>query len=184
MILYILLAPAGVVAIILVAAAMQSSEFSVSRSILTSAPREAVFAQVNDLHRWQIWSPWTKLDLAAKNTYEGPAAGVGAVFAWDGNNKVGAGRMEIIDSRAPELIRFKLEFLRPMKATNIAEFTFKPLGNQTQVTWTMGGSRPFVGKVFGLFVNCDKMCGGMFEKGLADMTRLAESSAADLVTRG
>jgi hypothetical protein len=183
MILYILLALAGVVAIILVAAAMQSSEFSVSRSTTTSAPAEAVFAQVNDFHKWESWSPWAKMDPAAKNTYEGAASGVGAAFGWSGK-KVGAGRMEIIDSRSPELIRIKLEFLRPMKATNIAEFTFKPVGGKTQITWTMGGSRPFVGKVFGLFVNCDKMCGGMFEKGLADMTRLAESSAADLVTRG
>ena len=71
----------------------------------------------------------------------------------------------------------RLEFARPMKATNIAEFTFRPDGDQTVVTWTMSGKHNFVGKAFGLVMNCDKMLGGQFEKGLAQMKSLAEAGA-------
>jgi hypothetical protein len=75
-----------------------------------------------------------------------------------------------------ELVKFKLEFLKPFKATNTAEFTFKPEGNQTVVTWIMFGKNNFMGKVMGLIMNCDKMVGGQFEKGLAQMKSVAEAS--------
>src|SRR5277367_882886 len=90
-------------------------EFIVSRSVKISAPPEKVFPHVNDLHKWEAWSPWAKMDPACKNTYDGTAAGVGAGFAWDGNKKVGAGRMTIIESAPSDLIRIKLEFLKPFK---------------------------------------------------------------------
>jgi len=73
-------------------------------------------------------------------------------------------------------VRIKLEFLRPFKATNTAEFTFQPQGNQTIVTWTMSGKNNFLSKAFGLVMNCDKMIGGDFEKGLASMKSIVESS--------
>jgi hypothetical protein len=61
------------------------------------------------LRKWEAWSPWAKLDPTAKSTLEGPSAGVGAVFAWSGNNQIGEGRMTITDSRPNELVRFRLE---------------------------------------------------------------------------
>lgn len=157
--------------------ALRPSEFSISRSTTISAPPEVVFAQVNDFHKWEAWSPWAKMDPNAKNTFTGPAAGVGAAFTWSGNNKVGEGRMNIIESRACDLIRINLEFLRPMKATNLVEFTFKAEGNRTVVTWTMSGKNNFVGKAFTLVLKCDKMVGGQFETGLAQMKLLAEAAA-------
>jgi hypothetical protein len=124
---------------------------------------------VNDLRNWDAWSPWAKLDPDAKFTYEGPAAGVGAAFSWSGNRKVGAGRMAITESRPNERIRFQLDFLKPMRASNTTEFNFRPDGGQTEVTWTMSGKNNFLGKAFSLFVNCDTMVGGDFEKGLAQL---------------
>ena len=160
----------GIVAVVfVVVVALRPSDFRVTRSATVAAPAEAVFAQVNDLHNWEAWSPWAKLDPAAKTTYDGPAAGVGAGFAWDGNNKVGQGHMAITESRPHELIRFKLDFLKPFKGTNMAEFTFKAEGNQTEVTWTMSGEYNFISKAIGLFINCDKMVGGQFEQGLAQL---------------
>src|SRR5207244_1241369 len=142
-------------------------------------------AEVNDLRRWEAWSPWAKIDPAMKRTYDGPPAGAGAVSEWSGNNKVGAGRMTITDSRPHERIRIKLEFFRPFKAINTAEFTFTPQGGQTQVasqlatevTWSMSGEKNFASKAFGLFVNMDKMIGGEFDKGLAQLKTIAESAA-------
>ena len=171
----ILGAIALVVVLFLIFVASRPSEFKVARSASISGPPEVVFAHVNDLHKWEEWSPWAKMDPNAKTTYEGPAAGVGAAFAWVGNAKVGQGSMTIIESRRPELVRFRLDFLKPFKGTNTAEFTFKAEGDKTLVTWSMEGKSNFVTKLFGLFMNCDKMIGCQFEKGLADMDAVLRS---------
>src|SRR6516162_8189874 len=133
MLIRILLAAGALLAVFIIIVALQPGEFRVARSATVDAPPPAVFAQVNDLHAWEAWSPWAKLDPNAKSTYEGPAAGTGASMKWSGNNKVGEGRMTIVDNRPGELVQIKLEFVRPFKTTNMAEFTFKPEGNQTSV---------------------------------------------------
>lgn len=150
-------------------------EFKVVRSATMAASPATVFAQVNDFRRWDNWSPWAKLDPMCKNTFAGASVGKGAIFAWDGNNKVGAGRMTVLESQPPELIRINLEFLRPFKATNIAEFVFKPEGKGTAVTWNMFGRNNFMSKAFGLFVDCEKMVGKDFEKGLASLKSITET---------
>lgn len=171
----ILLALAIVAILFFVMLVGRPDEFTVVRSATMAAPPAVVFEQVNDFHHWDGWSPWAKLDPTCKNTFSGAAAGMGAGFAWDGNNKVGAGRMTITGSQSPELIRINLEFLRPFKATNTTEFSFKSRGDGTEVTWTMSGKNNFMSKVFGLIVDCDKMIGRDFEKGLASLKSLAEA---------
>ena len=171
----ILIALAAIVVVFVVVVAMQPSEFRVVRSANVSASASAAFAQVNDLHKWEAWSPWAKLDPAAKNTFEGPPAGTGAIFRWAGNNQVGEGRMTITESRPNELIRFNLEFFKPMAGTSTAEFSFKPEGDQTTVTWSMTGKNNFIAKAMCLFMNMDQMVGGQFEKGLAAMKSIVEA---------
>jgi Polyketide cyclase / dehydrase and lipid transport len=163
-----------VVAIVAIVA-MQPSEFRIVRSAIISAPAPAVFAQVNDFHHWEAWSPWAKLDPAAKATFEGPSAGTGAMFRWAGNADIGEGSMTITESRPSDLIRIKLEFLKPFAATNDVEFTFNPVGNQTAVTWSMEGQNNFIAKAVCLVMNMDTMVGGQFEKGLASMKSVVEA---------
>jgi carbon monoxide dehydrogenase subunit G len=176
MLIKILIAVAAVIVVLVIVVALQPSSFRVVRTATISAPPAAVFGQVNDLHKWEAWSPWAKIDPTMKQTYEGPPAGVGAVTKWSGNNKVGEGRMTITDSRPHEMVRIKLEFLRPFKATNTAEFTLKPDGGQTAVTWSMHGEKNFLSKAFGLCMNMDRMIGGDFEKGLAQMKSVTEAA--------
>ena len=173
----ILIAIAAIVFVFVIIVAMRPADFRITRGTIISAPPAVVFAQVNDLHKWESWSPWAKLDPAVKNTYDGPPKGAGAIFSWSGNNKVGEGRMTITGSQPSDLIEIKLEFLRPFKATNTAEFIFKPEGNRTVVTWSMVGRNNFMAKAFTLFVNMDKMVGGDFEKGLANLKLIAEATA-------
>ena len=142
----ILLALAFIGLLFIVVIAGQPKEFKVCRSTQISAPPETVFPHVNDFHRWEAWSPWAKLDPACKNTFEGAAAGTGAIFSWAGNKKVGEGRMTIMESLASNVIRINLEFFKPFKATNTAEFIFRPEGNQTVVTWSMFGKNNFMAK--------------------------------------
>ena len=170
----ILIALAVIVIVFVVIVAMRPSEYRVARTVTIAAPAPAVFAQVNDFHKWDAWNPWAKMDPAMKQTYEGAPAGVGAIYTWPGTKEVGEGRMTLTESRPPELIRINLEFLKPFAATSTAEFTFRPDGNQTAVTWSMGGKVNFVAKVIHLFVDMDRMIGANFEKGLEDMKSVAE----------
>ena len=85
--------------------------------------------------------------------------------------------MTIIESRPNDLIRINLEFFKPFAATNIAEFTFRPEGDQTVVTWSMSGKNNFMAKAIHLFMNMDKMIGGQFEQGLAQIKSAAEAAS-------
>ena len=155
--------------------AMQPAGFRIVRSATIAAPAPAVFAQVNDFHKWEAWSPWAKIDPAMKQAYAGAPAGTGAVYTWAGNHEVGEGRMTVTESRPGEFIQIKLEFGKPFAATNTAEFTFKAEGDRTAVTWSMTGRNNFVGKMICLFMDMDKMVGGQFEKGLAQIKSVVEA---------
>ena len=172
----ILIAIAVIVIVFVVVVALQPSEFRVARSATMSAPAPAVFAQVNDFHKWEAWNPWGKIDPAMKQTYVGVPAGTGAIYTWTGNKDVGEGRMTITESRPSDLIRIKMEFFKPFAGTSTAEFTFKPEGNQTVVTWSMAGENNFMAKAVHLFMNMDKMIGDQFEKGLAEMKSVVEAA--------
>jgi uncharacterized protein YndB with AHSA1/START domain len=175
MIKKILIGLAALVVVFLIVVALQPDEFRISRSAAVAAPPDQVFAQVNDFHNWEAWSPWAKLDPNAKATFEGPRAGKGAVFIWAGNNEVGEGSMTLTESQPNDLIRIRLDFVKPMEGTSDVEFTFKPQEKDTAVTWTMSGRNNFIGKAICLFMNQDKMIGGYFEKGLANLKTVVES---------
>ncbi len=176
MLIKIVIGVVVVIGVFAVIVAMRPSDFRVERSAVVAAPAPVVFAQVNDLHNWDAWSPFAKLDPAAKQTFEGPRAGTGAALAWAGNRQAGEGRMTITESRPHELIRFRLDFVKPFAVTNTAEFTFTPQGDQTAVTWSMSGRQNFMAKAFCMFMSMDKMVGGEFEKGLAQMKSVAEAA--------
>jgi hypothetical protein len=168
----------GVVVIGLAAViAMQPAAYVVSRTTSIAAPPAEVFALVNDFHKWESWSPWAKLDPAMKATFEGAPSGTGAIYAWTGNDKVGEGRETILDSKAGELVRIKLEFVKPFASVADTEFAFAGTGNGTTVTWIMKGESGFVSKAFCLFMGgMDKMIGPDFEKGLVRLKVVAESA--------
>ena len=174
----ILIGLAVVIVAFVILVAVQPSQFSVTRSAAIAAAPGVIFPHVNDVRKWEAWSPWAKIDPNMKTTYKGPSAGVGAVSAWTGNSDVGEGSMTITESRANELVRFRLDFIKPFAGTCNAEFTFKPQGKQTVVAWSMSGENSFVCKAVGLFMNCDKMMCEQFDKGLAQLKAIAESPTA------
>lgn len=177
MLTYILIALAVIVIAFVAVVAMQSPTFRIVRSKSIGAQAPVVFAQVNDFHRWDAWSPWAKLDPTMKQFFEGAPAGRGAIYRWNGNGQVGEGRMEITDSQPNKLVEIQLDFMKPMKATNQTLFTFEPQGDQTVVTWDMRGNKNFMAKAFHLFVNMDKMLGGQFDQGLTQLEAAAKTAA-------
>jgi uncharacterized protein YndB with AHSA1/START domain len=162
------------VAAALAYAATRPDTFTVRRSATIKAPPERIFALINDFRSWGRWSPYEKLDPELKRTYSGAPAGKGAVYEWEGNSKVGAGRMEILDAPAPQKVTIRLDFKRPFEASNTAEFTLQPQGDATAVTWAMRGPSFFIGKLMSLFVDMDKMVGKDFETGLANLKAATE----------
>jgi hypothetical protein len=164
-------------AILAAVIATRPADFRISRARAIAAPPAALHAVVNDFHRWPEWSPWEKLDPGMTRELGGAAAGTGATYHWAGNNKAGEGRMTITDSRPPESVTIRLEFIRPWTATNVTQFDLVPSGNGTQVTWTMTGHNNFMAKAFGLFANLDKLVGTDFEKGLANLESATAGAA-------
>jgi uncharacterized protein YndB with AHSA1/START domain len=166
---------AFLVVAVLVAAALQPDSFRIERSTVVGAPPEKVFSLIDDFHAWGSWSPWEKLDPGLRRTHGGAPSGKGAVYAWEGNPKVGSGRMEILESSPPARLLIKLDFLKPFEAHNQAEFALVAEGGSTRVTWAMTGPQAFPMKLMGLFMNMDRMVGSDFEKGLASIKQIAEA---------
>jgi uncharacterized protein YndB with AHSA1/START domain len=184
MIATILIVIAVAVAAVLAYAATKPDTFMVRRSASIAAPPEKIFPMIDDLRAQSAWSPFEK-DPNMKRSHSGAPCGKGAVYAWDGNRQVGAGRIAITDSVPPTKVVLMLEMSRPFKAHNTVEFTLDRTGagttvTGTNVTWAMQGRQPYMAKVMGLFVDCDKMCGGMFEEGLAKLKALAEGEPATI----
>ena len=174
MLTFIGIAIALVITVLLLYAATKPDTFRVQRSISLNAPLERIFAHINDLTNWGAWSPWEKKDPAMKKTFSGAPQGKGAACEWDGNNQVGKGRMEILESLPPSKILIQLDFLKPFEAHNRAEFTLTARDGSTTVTWAMYGPQPYLAKVMGIFFNCEKMVGPQFETGLANLKAVAE----------
>jgi len=161
---------------VLAYATTKPDTFRVERSVTVNAAPEKIFPLINDFRAWREWSPYEDRDPDLKRTYSQPSSGKGAVYSWDGNNSIGAGRMEILDAPAPSKVLVKLDFLRPFEASNTAEFAMTPSGNGTKVTWAMVGENFYIGKVIGVFMDMDKMVGGDFEAGLQKLKTRAEGS--------
>ncbi|MDX2223695.1 MAG: SRPBCC family protein [Rhodospirillaceae bacterium] len=163
------------VAGLLVYAATRPDTFRVSRATVIAAPAEAIFPLINDFRGWASWSPWETKDPAMKKSLSGAERGPGAAYAWEGNNDVGSGRMEITESTPQRRVVIDLSFTRPMKARNTVELALEPEAGGTRVDWVMHGPSPFMSKLFGIFVNIDRMVGKDFEAGLAKLKALAEA---------
>src|SRR5438445_7804824 len=162
------------IAIILILAAAKPDTFRVQRATTVKAPPERIFPLINDFHQWGTWSPYENKDPAMKRTFSGAVSGNGAVYAWDGNNNVGSGRMEILNASSPSKIVIKLDFFKPFEGHNTAEFTMLPQGDGTHVTWLMHGPANFMSRLIQVFMNLDNMIGKDFEAGLANLKTITE----------
>ncbi len=168
------------VAIVLVIgfASLQPDDFSIVRQTSIDAPPEKIYPLLVNFHAWNRWSPWEHTDPDLKRAFQGPDEGVGAIYSWVGNDKVGSGRMEIRQAVPWSRVAIRLTIERPMAADNNVVFMLSPRDGGTDVEWAMTGEQPLVAKIFGLFFNIDRLVGSDFEKGLAALKAEAEKPAA------
>jgi hypothetical protein len=178
MLLYFVIGVVVVIGSLVAFVATRPDSFRVQRSAIVEAPAHEVFEIVNDLTNWGRWSPYDSRDPDMQKDFSGPKSGVGARYAWSGNNQVGAGQMTIVASQPGELVGMKLEFSRPFKCCNDVHFTFEPVSSGTNVSWIMDGKNTLFSKAMSLVMSMDKMCGPDFEQGLSNLNKVARSSNA------
>ena len=176
MIKIILILLAVAILAVLAYAATKPDAYTVTRSQLINAPADQLHAIINSPREFEKWSPYSPKDPQMKNTYSGPASGVGARNDFVGNNQVGQGSVEIIRSTAPREVAMRLIMVKPFAADNEVVYSLQQQGATTQVTWAMTAKNPYFAKVIGVFINMDKMIGGDFEVGLQKLKALAEKS--------
>lgn len=162
---------------VLLFAASRPDTFVIERSIDIQAPPQVIYPLINDLHNFPLWSPYDNVDPAMRRSFSGAPNGQGAVYAWQGNAQVGSGRLEIIEAIPYSRVVMTLDYVEPIVAHNMSEFTLQPSGNQTKVTWRMHGPAPFLSKVMSLFFSIDNTIGPQFELGLANLRRLTDKQA-------
>jgi hypothetical protein len=171
----------GLIVVLAIVIATRPGHLHVERSLPMPVPSAVVYSLLNDFHAWPSWSPWEKLDPEMKREVSGAPTGVGAHYAWVGNDQVGSGSMEIVESK-PDQIKIRLEFKEPFAATNVTTFALVPTTSSagapgTRVTWAMDGENNFAAKAMGMFMDMDAMIGKDFEAGLANLGALAEGAA-------
>lgn len=165
---------AAVVIVVLILAAMKPDEFRVERSAKINASTDKIFPLINDLHAFGAWSPYEKMDPSMERRYEGPSAGVGAIYGWSGDGNAGEGQMEIVEAVPNEKVVMKLDFTKPFEAHNMVEFTLKPEGDATKVTWAMYGPVTFLPKIMHVIFDMDQMVGSQFDEGLQNLRSATE----------
>jgi uncharacterized protein YndB with AHSA1/START domain len=173
-VLYLLLAVLVLATLVVIYAKTKPDTFRIERSIVIKAPAAKVFALLPDFREWEKWSPWEDLDPTMTKKYEGPTGNSGPSYSWEGNKKVGSGRMELMEADEAKRVKIKLDFFRPFKAQNLTEITLSESNGSTRVHWAMSGASPLMSKIMGLFMDIDKMVGKDFEKGLNRIKALTE----------
>ena len=161
------------IAAVLLGVAFSPDSFRIERSTTINASPEKVFALIEDMHKWAMWSPYERMDPDMKKTFSGPGKGVGAAYEWE-SKKAGTGRMEILKTTPGVDVVIKLDFRRPMTAHSTCDFTIKKNGKSCDVTWAMYGHQSYNAKLAHLFFNMDKMVGKDFEAGLMALKAAAE----------
>jgi len=184
MLVKILIGVAGVLVLLAAVAATRPSAYHVERKLEIAAPANLVFGVLNDLHQFGgvlvlFGSPLGKDDPNMQKTFEGPAAGVGQSYAWNGK-EAGKGKMTIEESVPGQKVGIKIEFVKPMASTAICTLTLTGTPAGSFVTWSMDGNHNFIGKAAGMFMNMDNMLGSDIEKGLAELKAVAEAAAKKL----
>jgi uncharacterized protein YndB with AHSA1/START domain len=165
----------GLVALFFVTGLFLPQTAHVERSMTTTASPATVYGLVDGFKRFNEWSPWASLDPATKYTYSGPETGVGARMEWASTNPdVGNGSQEVIAVEPGQRVTHKLDF--GMDNPTTSTISLVPEGTGTRVTWTLDTdfSGSLIGRYFGLAL--DRMVGPDYEKGLAQLKALAEST--------
>ena len=160
----------------LIFVATRPSEMSVTRETFVHAAPEAVFPHINNSKMANHWMPWQDSDPGLKMNYSGPEEGIDSTSSWDSQGKMGTGEARVIDSIQNKSVKTRLTYTKPFQMSQTAEISLTPVTNGTQVRWSVAGHNGFFFKMMGIFMDCDQMIGGEFEKGLSKLKTIVEAA--------
>ena len=163
------------VGILMIAVATRPSEFHVERTTVIEAQPGAIYPLISDFEESLRWSPWADLDPNMQKTFSGADEGVGQVYAWSGNDAVGAGEMKMVEVQPNERVRMELHNTRPFESTSMTAIELEPVDEGTRVVWSLSGRFNLMERAFSLFFSMDEMVGPDFERGLSRLKALVES---------
>ena len=155
--------------------ATKESQFNYQRSGLIKAPASKIYPYLVNFKLGHQWSPYEQKDPSMKKTFSGPEGQVGSIMEFEGNSEVGSGKLEILKMVPDESVEIRLTMLKPFQAENIVRYKLSPEANGTLFTWSMSGDGGFLGKLIATVIDCEKMVGGQFSEGIANLKKLIES---------
>jgi hypothetical protein len=170
----ILIGAAGVVVLLLVVIQTRPNEFKMTRSGVIEAPADKIYPFLTQFKLGEQWSPFDTPEMKLKKTFAGEDGTVGAKMTFEGD-KEGAGELTILRLVPNQAADIRLHMTKPFDAENLIEYSLQPEGTGTKFTWTMSGKMNFLAKAFSLFMDCEKMLGPEFEKGIASLKRVVEA---------
>ena len=156
--------------------ATRPSAMLVSREIVVAASPEVIFPYINNSKKANDWMPWKDSDAGVEMVYSGPDEGVNSKSSWDSKGQMGTGEALVIDSIKNQVVKTQLTYTKPFQMSQLAEISLSAVDGGTKVKWTVSGNVGFFFKLMGVFVSCDKMIGGEFEKGLSKLKQQVEGN--------
>ncbi len=169
---YLLIFVLLIAAILFGGGLLLSPKFTVLRSVEINAPPAVVYPLVADPRQWQKWSAWNRRDPSMQMSFSGEPSGAGAGWAWLSESQ-GNGRMAFTAAEPDEKIVYTL-FFDDFDSVSSGSFLFESLGNGTRVSWILNGDMGSNPLMHWFALASDKMIGGDFEAGLANLKTVAE----------
>jgi uncharacterized protein YndB with AHSA1/START domain len=154
----------------------RSGHFRYERSGVINASPERIYPYISDFKKARAWNPYEQKDPNMKRTYSGVDGHVGSIVEFDGNRDAGSGKLEIVGLVPNQSVEIKLTMTSPMSAENLVHYRLTPEGAGTRFSWAMEGDGGFLNKLVSVFINCEKMVAGDFEKGVMQLKTVVEGA--------
>ena len=154
--------------------AVQPTQMMVARELVVNASPQTIFPHINHSKKANAWMPWQDSDPEATMTYSGPEEGVGSKSSWNSKGKMGTGEALVTESIVNQVVKTKLTYTKPFQMSQLAEMSLTPATGGTSVKWAVSGHNNFFFRMIGVFMDCDKMIGSEFEKGLLKLKNIVE----------
>jgi hypothetical protein len=154
----------------------RNGHFHYERGGVINAPAEKIYPYLSDFKKGQEWSSYAQVDPHMKVTYTGPDGQVGSVMNFEGNSDVGSGKLEILKTIPNEAVDVRLTMIKPFYGENLIEYRLTKEGDATKFSWAMSGDGGFMGKLMSVLLDCEKMIGDQFSKGIENLKTVVEKS--------
>jgi hypothetical protein len=152
----------------------KAPQYKISREMKISAKPEEIFGYINNSKKMMLWMPWQELSPDLKMDYSGPEEGVGSRSDWISKGPMGTGYSLITQSNENRSVISELKYIEPFEMSQTAELSLSETESGTIVKWQAEGENNFLGRLFSIVVNVDKMVGKDFEKGLLNLKNLTD----------